>query len=213
MMRVTNEGIARQILGSKVKRMVLAFLLKQQGNVSERELSRIIGVSHTAVNKAMKQLLEANVVKGCSIGAAMAWEVNTRSLAYPLVYSMVNPAASSPLEYVKSTLTNHLVGFNLGIEEMRMKRKVVAPLISKAYIIGSVAEGTSGPDSDIDVLVLLEYDFGNDTLRNLLGTTLGISIAEKTGNEVSFHIYSEQALKRNEPHWLRKAVENGIRVI
>ena len=84
-MRISDEPIAKQVFGSTLKRKILRFLFQDQEPISERELSRVLGVSHTAVNKAMKQLLDLNIVKGKTVGTAMVWELNKKSFAYPHV--------------------------------------------------------------------------------------------------------------------------------
>jgi predicted nucleotidyltransferase len=75
-----------------------------------------------------------------------------------------------------------------------------------------VASGNAKPDSDVDVLVLLEKDFRNGELRERLEKKVGESLMEKTGNFVSFNVYSQEAVRQNEPHWLKTAIEKGIRV-
>jgi len=216
-MRIVNEPIAKQLLGSKVKRRILQFLLTQQGSVSERELARIIGVSHTAVNKAMRQLLELNVVKGRSVGSAIAWETNEKSLAFPYVKSLIEATNVTPLDLVKRKLKASLEFVNLciGIVNAGLKEEGRPPLprIQAAYIFGSVAKGMSSPESDIDVLVILESECRDKDLVEKTGIAIGKDILEATGNMASFHVYYDSAIKRNEPSWLKDAVEGGIRVI
>lgn len=216
-MRITNEPIAKQLYGSKVKRRILQYLLSQQGMVSERELSRIIGVSHTAVNKAMRQLLELNVVKGRSVGAAMTWEMNEKSLAFPYVKALIEASNVSPLELVKRDLKKTLEFANMWIEVLNTAREEERPdripKIAAAYIFGSVAAGTPSPISDLDILVLLEFECHDKNLLESAKATIGEGLLELTGNRASFHIYPVDAVKRNQPPWLKDAIKDGIRVI
>ena len=85
--------------------------------------------------------------------------------------------------------------------------------IVAAYIFGSVADGTAHPDSDIDVLVMINKR-GKDTdaLVRKLDLKAGLPIMEKTGNNVSFHIYDKDKIEKNKTAWPKIAVEKGIKV-
>ncbi len=219
-MRINNEPIAKQVLGSRVKRRVLTFLLSKQEAVSERELARIIGVSHTAVNKAMRQLLELNVVRGTSIGSAMTWELNEKSFAYPYVKMLIEASSLTPLEHIKKVLKESIRMLNFFINAVRRnatketsQRKTGLPLITEVYLIGSVAEGSATSDSDIDVLVLLEEERDIPEVTDFLVKGVAGRILDETGNAVSFHIYGKDAIEKNEPPWLRTAIEKGAKVL
>ena len=103
-MRITDESIAKTVFSSALKRKILRFLFKDQEPVSERELSRIFGVSHTAVNKAMKQLLDLNIVKGKTIGTALVWELNKDSFAYSHVKAFLTASEINPLDSLKKMI-------------------------------------------------------------------------------------------------------------
>jgi len=208
-MRISKESIAKQVFGSGVKRRILEFLTSNQEPVSERELARIIGVSNTAVNKAMRQLFDMNIVRARSIGASMIWELDEDSFAFPYVKAYIEASGISPLEYIKRTIRD---GFDM-INGMTAAEHKNRPLIREAYIFGSVADGTATPESDVDVLVILDFDCRNDALKNALQGTVGKKIMEKMGNRVSFHIYSLKAVKEGIPNWLGKSISTGIRVL
>lgn len=207
-MRISKESIAKHVFGSRVKRLILNFLYSNQESVSERELSRIIGVTHTAVNKAMQQLLDLNIVKGRTIGNSLVWELNKSSFAYPYVISFIEAGKISPLDYIKKSLKNSI----------SLIDKVVCIIeddptyITEAYIIGSVADGTAKPESDIDVLIISKRSKEKSFLKSLLQDTIGMRILEETGNKVSFHIYDVIALEKNKPSWLFDAIKRGIKV-
>ncbi len=56
------RDFAENLLASKVKIKPLRVLLGEETITSERELAKLIGVSHGAVNKAMKDFYELNLV-------------------------------------------------------------------------------------------------------------------------------------------------------
>ncbi|MFH2024165.1 MAG: nucleotidyltransferase domain-containing protein [Candidatus Micrarchaeota archaeon] len=206
-MRISRESIARQVFGSRVKRRILEFLFSNQEPVSEREMSRIFGVSHTAVNKAMQQLLDLNIVTGRIIGTALIWKLNEKSFAYPYVKAFIEASEISPLEYVKRTVQSGINTISVMNDKLRNQN-----LIKEAYVIGSVAEQTAKPESDIDVLVIITEAKQQDKLKQILQETIGMEILEKTGNNVSFHIYTEKNIKNNKPTWLKDAINRGIKV-
>ena len=215
-MRISDEPIAKAVFGSTLKRKILRFLFKDQEPVSERELSRMFGVSHTAVNKAMKQLLDLNIIKGKTIGTALVWGLNKDSFAYPHVKAFLTASEASPLESLKETIEYEVSFYNLmvslGRGENKKSREAESPLILKVYIIGSVAEGTSKPDSDIDVLFVIENDHDTEYVRELIYAR-GVTIIEKYGNVLSPHLYCEKNVEKNNPKWLRQAIANGIKVV
>jgi predicted nucleotidyltransferase/predicted transcriptional regulator with HTH domain len=216
-MRITNESVFAALFGTELKRKVLAFLGSNDMALTERELSRRLRVSHTAVNKVMKQLLEMNAVECMSIGKALVWHLNEKSFTYQKITDYIKLADLTPLEYVKDMIAE---GVKEEIERINEKKqtenaklgKKLFPRIEAAYIYGSVASGKARPESDIDVLILLEKDFDNDNLREVLEDKVGKPLMEKTGNFVSFSVYSQEAVHGNEPHWLKTAIEKGIRV-
>jgi predicted nucleotidyltransferase len=212
-MRISDEPIAKAVFGSTLKRKILRFLFNDQEPVSERELSRIFGVSHTAVNKAMKQLLDLNIIKGKTVGTALVWELNKDSFAYPHVKAFLTASEASPLESLKETIEYEVSFYNVMVYLGREKNKESDyPLILEAYIIGSVAEGTSKPESDIDVLFVIEDGHDTEYIRELIHAR-GVTILEKYGNVLSPHLYCKEDVERNSPKWLRQAIANGIKVV
>ncbi len=216
-MKIDDAPMAAQLFGSVLKRKILYFLFMDQAPVSERQLAKILGVSHTAVNKSMQQLLNLNAIKGTTVGKAFVWELNKASFTYPLIGFFFERLNVSPLDFVKKEIAEavrkEVEGLNTEttIRNMRENRRV-RPKILAAYIFGSIADGTSTPDSDIDVLLILEEEHRNDVLRDILREGVGMQILEKTGNKVSFHIYCQKNIDAKEPKWLEKAMAEGIRV-
>ena len=210
-MRISDEPIAKQVFGSALKRRILHFLFQDQEPISERELSRVFGVSHTAVNKAMKELFDLNIVKGKTIGTAMVWELNKKSFAYPHVKAFLTASEISPLTWLKDTIKTEVSLYNILINASRQNKKITKKdpaLIVDAYIIGSVAEGTSKLDSD--VLLVIEDGQDKEIIREL-AQGRGLELLESCGNELSVHIYTQNDVDKNKPSWLRESIRKGIR--
>ncbi|MBI5227998.1 nucleotidyltransferase domain-containing protein [Candidatus Micrarchaeota archaeon] len=208
-MIIPRGSIAKEVFGSPLKMKILEFLSSNQIPVSERELARMLKVSHVAVNKTMKQLLEFNIVKANSIGTAMVWEINEKSFAYPYVKSFVEAIKISPLEYVKKIIREKIESKNAEYVKTRG-----TTMVQGVYIFGSIPEQTARTDSDIDILVVLApgAEKNEDRLKNELNSEIGFTILQETGNRVSFHVYSVKSVQRNRPSWLLHAINNGIRV-
>lgn len=178
-------------LGSKVKVKVLRYLLSEGVPTSEHEIARILGVSHTAVNKSMKEFCDFNIVTPMRIGNANAWKVNERHYAYNNLKLLKD--LEPPLENLKSKIKGYL-----------------GQIAERAVIFGSVAEGKELPDSDVDLLVLVKND--EDKKRALRAVSL---LAEACltlyGNKLSPYVltYGEYAKDNS----ISKAAEKGIVVI
>jgi len=216
-MHITEEPVANAIFGSSVKRKALQFLFSSQASVSERGLARAIGASHVSVNKAMKKLEDLNVVKHTKVGNSIVWRLNEDSFARRYIGLVVGGIDRTPLEYVKRKIRDSVLLINGVLEyaESRMLEKCAGtslPRIREAYIFGSVAERTARPESDIDVLLVLDPSGDRVAFDAMLMGTLGIEVYGKIGSEMQFHTYGRDAVARNKPHWLRKAIMEGIKV-
>lgn len=221
-MIISNQPVFQWLFGSPLKRRILKYLYASQGLVSERELARLLNVSHTAVNQAMKQLLDVNAVECVSVGKALAWSLNKKSFTYPIIERVMAIVDTTPVGVVLRKLyvavTNKVVETNEADRQQKQRKdrpeEWVAP-IQAVYVFGSVAEGTARPDSDIDVLVLPKEFYSAEALEMLkkqLQLGVGAKILEETGNAVSFHVYPWSAYITNKPKWLKNAVDKGIKV-
>src|SRR3989338_5794492 len=98
------KDFAESLLGSKVKIKILRILLSEETITSERELAKMLGVSHGAVNKAMKDFYELNLVSPLRIGNVNAWQLNKDSLAF----SRLDKKFFFPLEELKEWIKSYL---------------------------------------------------------------------------------------------------------
>ena len=198
-MRITDELIFQTIFGSKLKRRIWRFLAFEPESISERELSRILGVSHTAVNKAMKDFKDLNLVSSLSIGGAHVWKPNKDTLLYDLVDTVL-PLLTVTTREMLITRTHSLFS----------KNKL--PGVMEAFIIGSVARRTAKLTSDIDILVLTNSETDSIALEPELHKKIGVPLSAMLGNGVSFHLYAKKAVDKNKPSWLKDAISTGIKV-
>lgn len=233
-MRIDKEGLLRRLVGSKLKNRVLQFLISNNAPTSERQLAQILGVSHVAVNKSMKELLEYGVVKATSIGSALVWQMNDRSLSYNLVIQYMYLKGRSSLGMVsdrlKAVFTRIRLAFlenllekikNLEETEKEEQRKYGKLALARnveeeitGYVIGSVSEGTAYPESDVDLVII-----AHSSIREFLRGTPAIlneemeNFYDETGNRLSIQIFTKEEIeKKPELHWVQEAIQKGIKV-
>ena len=95
LMRIIDKPLFQDLLGSEMKQRILLFLAANQAPLTERELARLLGKSHTAVNKTLKELGDLDAVECRTIGRANVWTMNEKSLAFE-VLSGSHPGSGSP---------------------------------------------------------------------------------------------------------------------
>lgn len=165
-------------LGSKVKVRILMYMLSEGTPTSERELSRILDVSHMAVNKSMKDFHNLNLVSPIRIGNVISWKTNEGSYAYDAITNLKYMAKNLPLEELKARIRENLSVFDL-------------PRIA---IFGSVAERREEPDSDIDLLVITRDAKQNEIVIKKL-SELSEFFIKRYGNRLSAHVITEKEAK------------------
>jgi predicted nucleotidyltransferase len=191
------RNFAERLLGSKVKVKILMYMLSEGAPTSEREISRIIDVSHMAVNKSMKEFHELNLITPLKIGNVISWKFNEKSYAYEMIRDGLRKiAANPPLNDLKRMFTESLSGKNLKM----------------AKIFGSIAEGKEEPDSDIGLIVVTENEEKKREIGRIIGK-LSDTCAQRYGNILSPYIITEREAKNPANAKLIKSAEKGIWVI
>ncbi len=194
------------VLGSKTKLRVLLHLLAEPSMpTSEREVAKLIGTSHTAVNKVMKDFYDAHLVTPIRIGNVNAWKLNEKSYAYWAISDIARLAKSPPIEKLKEDIKRFLG------ESPQIKS-----CIQKVVIFGSIAEGKESPGSDIDLLIVINETQETDTvaqqyaqlIRNQV-VKLGEHCVTFYGNNLSPQICKDDEFKKLS----RKKIGDGILVL
>jgi len=182
-------------LGSKVKIRLLRRLLNEDLSASERELAGMIGVSHTAVSKAMREFHELHLVSPVHVGSAVLWRTNKGSHAYRVLAALFG---REPLELL----------VQLVAERMGKFREV-----GKAVIFGPLAEGREERGSAIELLVVLSplarYDGALKGSLDRAFFELDKECRELFGNGLAAHLASEEELGGR----YKEAVSKGIAVV
>lgn len=183
-------------LGSKVKVKVLLHLLSEGILTSEREVAEIVGVSHMAVNRAMKAFADLNLVSPLRVGNSLAWKVKEGSYAYSILKDLKRLAADPPLRHLQREIKAALGAYG----------------VTKAVIFGSVGERRERQNSDIDLLVIVEQEHGKQGVLQSLSL-----LAEKClalyGNTLSPYVLTEKETQLPGNRQIMKSAERGIAVI
>lgn len=187
-----------KIIGSKAKIRILKYLFGHQAPMSENELAKIIKVSPMTVNRLMKELRELNLVSAARVGNANVWSVNKDSYVYTALSNVINKisAVPTPLEHLKITLY----------------RNLPKKLVKKVILYGSVAQGKSKANSDIDLYILAGSQKEADELTPHIDKLSNLCLS-LYGNRLALYILTEAQLEEKKKLPLLKEIEKGIRIV
>ncbi|RFA23671.1 nucleotidyltransferase domain-containing protein [Subtercola boreus] len=135
------------------------------------------------VRKALARLAESGLVLSTIHGNSTFWRGNRHHLLWPSIELAVN---------ARRELLDRLRG------ELAMHNELAA------YLYGSFARRSAGPDSDIDVLIVHPDDSSHDSIVDF-AHDLSQQIMAWTGNEG--HVYNATR------SWLRDAIEKNDPVV
>jgi len=106
-----------------------------------REIARMVGTGHGAVQRELAQLLKAGLVTRTRRGREVFYQANRASPVFPELHGLI----------VKT----------VGVADVL--REALAPLAERvrvAFIYGSFAKGEERAESDVDIMVVGDVDFG-----------------------------------------------------
>ena len=136
-----QASLAGSLLG-KVRTAVLALLFSHADqSYYLREIVRMTGAGHGAVQRELAHLLKAGLVTRTSRGREVFYQANRASPIFPELHGLI----------VKT----------VGVADVL--REALAPLADRvqvAFIYGSFAKGEERAESDVDAMVIGDVDFG-----------------------------------------------------
>ncbi|MFA5077806.1 MAG: winged helix-turn-helix transcriptional regulator [Candidatus Micrarchaeia archaeon] len=183
------------ILGSPAKVKIMGFLLTDGRQVSENELAQRVGFSQPAVNKALRQLGDLNLIERNKMGNSYVWSLRRQSYAYDAILTLREffQKPRMPLDYLMETLRR---GFG------------ETAVASHAYLIGSVATGHESGKSDVDVLIITR-DAKGKSLAQEQAARMHNEVYEKFNALLSVSVVSSAGAEKNP--WMKKE-EGKIRL-
>ena len=185
------SGFERLALGSLAKMRVVRFLLGG-GSGSQREIARMLELSAMTVTRVMKDLAATGLITPRKTGSSFEWRLNTESWAYRAL-SPLKQVDTDPRSAIRSLLPFPQAG------------------VLEAYLTGSVAAGTEGADSDIDLLLVVDTKKTRARLRHQLEPLKGQCL-RLFGNILSPFILTAVETSRHRT-LLEKARKMGVRLI
>jgi predicted nucleotidyltransferase len=136
---------AAELLLGKGRRELLALLFtRQDQSFYLRELARLARTSAGTAHRELRSLERVGLVQSHRRGRQIFYQANRHSPIFDTLRTLLEKTMGAP----------------------DLLRAALAPLVDKiryAGIYGSLAAGTLGPSSDIDVLVLGDVEFGEVT--------------------------------------------------
>jgi predicted nucleotidyltransferase len=180
---------------SPVRLKIIEFVLKNEFPMSEREISRILSVSHMSVNRTMRELAAMNLVNATRAGTAFLWNTNRRSHAFAVFSKALESFSGVPTP----------------IEELKKAIREILPLshIEKIILFGSVAKRKERPGSDIDLFVLIKGEEEKALLEQAL-ERLGILCLEKFGHPLSPYLRTRAEKRARGQLRLDAEIASGI---
>ena len=165
------DGLSRVLFGS-VRREVLALLLgRPDERFYFREILRTAGGGSGAVQRELKQLVEAGLVTRESSGRQVYFSANRQAAIFPELQAIMEKTAGA-VEVLRAALAPFIGNGRIDV----------------ALVYGSVASGTQTAGSDVDLLIL-----GGVTLAELVPA---LRIAEgRLHREVNPSVYPVNALR------------------
>lgn len=188
------RGFFEDLLGTRVKARLLEHMFREEAVTSERELARMLGFSHVAVNRTMKELHELNLLEPTRIGNVLAWYLNKDSYAYWALTNLKEAAHKSPLEELKDRIQSFFKGIT---EALRV------------VLIGSVAEGKEASDSDIDLFILVDGERERSKLLSKI-QELNNTCLRRYGNKISPTVLTHKDVLAGKHKHFLKSIQPGI---
>jgi predicted nucleotidyltransferase len=150
---------------------LLQTLVRLERPVARKQLSTAAGVNAGHGSSVIEGLITAGLVTETKVGRVSLVALNHDHLAAQAIVALAG----------------------LRGELIRRLRECLAewPELSGAWLFGSVARGTSGPDSDIDVAIVAA-DLDSPDLHNRL-TRLQSDVATWTGNDLQLVEHSPES--------------------
>jgi DNA-binding transcriptional ArsR family regulator len=149
------------LFGSYRRKVLSQLLINPDEDYHVRELARLTDTSPGTLHKELARLAESGLLLRRTSGNQVRYQANRQCPVFPELAGLMRKTTGAAL----------LIGQALGPLE---------PLL--ALIFGSVARGTQGPGSDVDVMVITDRSFG-DVVRALHPVQLSL------GREINPVVY------------------------
>jgi predicted nucleotidyltransferase len=183
-----NDHLTETLLG-KTRRSLLSVLY---GHADEtfylRQLVRVAGSGTGAVQRELKALTEAGIIRRIAKGRQVYYQADARCAVYPELKSLITKTAG------------------MG-DALKMAMLPLAERIRTAFIYGSVAYGGERRGSDVDILVV-----GAVTLAEVVETLSPVQLTLNREINPAVYPVKEFRAKHAAGHHFLKSVLEGKKV-
>ncbi|OYU31078.1 MAG: DNA polymerase subunit beta [Comamonadaceae bacterium PBBC2] len=135
-------SLSEILFPNQYRRKVLALMLMNpQKWLHLRELARLTGASPGTLKKELDGLVAVGLLRLQKVGNQTQFCGNTEHPVYPELSGLIRKTTG-----LKDVLVAAL--------------QALTPHIAQAFVFGSMAKGTEGPQSDVDLMIIGDLSFG-----------------------------------------------------
>jgi predicted nucleotidyltransferase len=138
------KPLASELLGTSRAAILATLFLRPELEVHARELARVTGVSIGTLLRELRTLHALGLVRRREVGRQVFFSAGT----------------ASPLFDELSSLLRKTVGLG---DQLREALVPLAEQMTVGFVYGSMAAGSAGPYSDVDVMVIGDVSFSDVT--------------------------------------------------
>ena len=171
-----------KILNTETKIKVLRFFCSAGGEITGRQVAKLLKVASTPVQAALRDLYNEGILDRKGFGRAFAYQLNQKNW---VVESLLKPLFRSEGEY-PSTLWNKI---REKLENSNQKKHILS-----VVLFGSVGSAQERPTSDIDLLVVIQDNADKEIIEDLF-IGMNRDIIQETGLNIDARIYSVAEFK------------------
>ena len=137
---MANDHLTETLLG-KTRRAVLSLLYSHADETYYlRQLARLVGGGMGAVQRELKALTDAGIIKRIEKGKQAYYQANPQCAIFPELKSLIMKTAG------------------MG-DTLRVALSPLAERVQVAFIYGSIARGDESKGSDVDIFIVGEVTF------------------------------------------------------
>ena len=162
-----------------------------QKEFTGRELARLLGLSHSSVQDAMRVHVNKGIALQRIVGRSHIYRANTASFLYRTLSSLFRKEES------------------IGRDVVNQIRRALESTSIACVIFGSSARGDAGDNSDLDVLVVVDDRTAlDDELFKL-----SVSVLRRYGIRIDAKVVTRSELReKGRDPYLRAALAEGVRI-
>lgn len=208
-----SEYVGVSLLGgSEIRQRILRLLVDAPVvRLHLREIARRASTSAGTAARELRRLEEAGLIVREREGSQVYFRTRTESPLYPPVRALVHAMVREAVTPLAPSPTPDRLGLAMARRLRRELRAAYGGRLVDVYLFGSRARGDHDPDSDIDVLIILdEIDSYAADLRLSGEATSRLSLED--GVTISRLLATRDSWERRDRPILQAIASEGIRV-